>query len=350
MGPNHAVTLTLLPAMPRNPVFRCPIEIWDVIFALACDHSGKIAAAICGVSRYFYEIVKPHRLKSLVVYGESRIVAFHKAMKIIPPDVPRAEHLFIALIPDSFATETDNFCGEFIDGWAHHRGETEDQRNHRISRNSNLSSFGWHPTEYTSLQEDVVRGVISHHRETLRTLTYLTRVSHINFEMFGFLPKLEDLTLVCLRYKSTFYAVHRGKPVCQTHQFHSLKRLHVSYFDTEPLFRHDEFRRIAPEITHLRISGRECYPQYDKLPPHTKVFIQMILMSSQEQGMQISHMRDIFSTKSDEERTVLLEPGHREEGRYGFFDALLDWLDVSAGRNAFWESENMVTIDQLAAR
>lgn len=337
--------------MQENPVFRCPIEIWDEIFALACDRGGKIAAAICRVSRYFYEVIKPHRLKSLVIYGESRIVAFHKAMKIIPLDVPRAERLFIAFIQDCFVTETERVCDTFIDGWAHHREETKDERNRRISQGSILSTFGWNPVEYPSIQEDVVRGIISYHRETLRTLTYLTCVNHISFEMFGSLPKMEDLTIVCLQYPSTFYEARRVNSASYRNcQFPSLKRLHLSYFDTGILFFHDEFRRVAPELTHLRISGRKCYPQYDKLPPRTKVLIQMILVSSQEQGAQVSHMRNIFSSKSDEERTVLLEPGHWEEERYGFFDALVDWLNVSAGRNAFWESGNVVTIDQLAAR
>lgn len=58
-------------------------------------------------------------------------------------------------------------------------------------------------------------------------------------------------------------------------------------------------------------------------------------------------MRGILSVPSYKERTVLLEPGHREDGRYGFFDALLDWLDVSSGGNAFWDRDNMVTIEDL---
>jgi hypothetical protein len=61
-------------------------------------------------------------------------------------------------------------------------------------------------------------------------------------------------------------------------------------------------------------------------------------------------MRGILAVPSYRERTTLLEPGHREEGRYGVFDALLDWLDVSTGGNAFWGKGNRVIIDDLVNR
>jgi len=327
-----------------------PVEIWNPIFAQACDPRGKVAAAISQVSRYFYQVIGPYRFASLVIYGESQIVAFHEAMEVMPPNVPRAKHLYIGFIPESRVAATRPVCDAVIEGWIQHREETETQRDDRTNQNSTLSNFGMYPQEYDSIQGVAVAGIIFQHRGTLETLTYLTPVSYVNFEMFGCLSSLRDLTVVCLCYKSTFYEIHHSNPLHRQTQFPSLERLHLSYFDTKPLFDHNEFRRVAPKLTHLRLSGRKCFPQFEKLLPDTKVLVQVILLSSQEQPHQLGWLRRILSTQQYKQRLKLLEPGHREDCRYGFFDALLDWLDVSTGGNAFWGDSDQVTIDELAAR
>ena len=327
-----------------------PMEIWDVIFTLACDQHGTTAAAISRVSRFFYKAIGPYRLVSLMIYGLSQIMAFDRAMQAMPLDVPRAKHLYIALISDKDVKDTQQVCRSFIDGRIRDPEETQDQRNRREAQNSHLSAFGHHTSEYEGAQWAVGR-IVSQHGSTLETLTYLTTVSYASFEIFGRLLSLKNLTIVCLRYKSTFYEVPRHIPVYKDMRFPRLERLHLSYFDTAPLFAHDEFRRVAPNLTDLRISGRKCYPQYEKLPLRTKVFVQPILLSSQEQKSQLLHLRRILSVPSYKKRTVLLEPGHREDWRYGFFDALSDWLDVSGGGNAaFWSGDDKVDIDNLAAR
>jgi hypothetical protein len=229
--------------------------------------------------------------------------------------------------------------------------ETQDKRDLQRIQSGCLTTYGYiydpHGHE-SSVQEDAVNGIISQHRETLKTFTYLTTVSHISFKMFGPLPSLRDLTIVSLCHSSTFNAVH-SRPVNSNTQFPRLERLHLSHFDTKHLFGYDEFRRVAPNLTHLRISGQECYPQYEKLPLRTMVLLQPTQIGSWGQDRQLSHLRGILSVPSYKERTVLLEPGHWEHGRYEFFDALLDWLDVSAGGNAFWGQDSTVTVDDLAA-
>ena len=290
-----------------------------------------------------------------MIYGETQIKAFHESMKVMPRDVPRAKHLYIGFIPDSDVTaDLRETCEAVIDGWTQHHEETSTQRDRRMRLNTSLSILGFHPPDYYDLQQDyyelqqnVVGGIISQHSGTLQTLSYLTPVININFQMFGWLSSLRNLTIVCLRYKSTFYD---NVPLHRIIRFPRLECLHLSYFNTEPLFKYEKFDRVAPNLTHLRLSGRKCYPQLEKLPPRTKVLVQMILMSSQEQRAQISHMRKVLSHEPYSQRITLLEPGHREEGRYGFFDALLDWLDVSFGGNAFWDAANQVTISQLADR
>jgi hypothetical protein len=331
-------------------VHLCPTEIWDRIFSLVCDPTGMTAAAISRVSRYFYKIVGPYRLRSLVIHGESQIMAFNRAMKVMPSDVPRARHLCISLTSDN-VRNTQRVCHSVTDEWIRHIEETQDKRDLQRIQSGYVTEYGYYPPGYgyylpgcPSVQQASVNGIISQHRKTLKTLTYITTVSHISLEMFGRLPNLRDLTIVSLCYGSRFEKEFRRKT-----EFPRLERLHLSCFDTKPLFDYDEFRRVAPKLTHLRISGRECYPQYEKLPLRTMVLLQPIQIRSWEQERQLSHIRGILSVPSYKERTVLLEPGHREHGRYGFFDALLDWLDVSAGGNAFWGQDSTVTVDDLAA-
>jgi len=277
-------------------------------------------------------------------------MAFYRAVEVMPLDIPRAKHLYIGFIPEPYVTATHPVWNAVIDGWIQHREETETQRDERAYRNLSLFAFGMHSPEYTWIQRVAVAEIIFQHKGTLETLTYLTPASHIDFGMFGCLPNLRNLTVVCFRYDSIFYDIHRGNPLHRHTQFPSLERLHLSYFDIEPLFRHNEFRRVAPKLTHLRLSGRKCYPQFEMLLPDTKVLVQTILGSSQGHPMQLEWLRRILSIQQYRQRFTLLEPGHREDGRYGFFDALLDWLDVSTAGDAFWGATDQVTIDELAVR
>ena len=66
--------------------------------------------------------------------------------------------------------------------------------------------------------------------------------------------------------------------------------------------------------------------------------------------MGVPYLRGFLSDQRHRERIVLLELGHREDGRYGFFDALLGWLDVSTGGNTFWGAADQIMSDDLAAR
>jgi hypothetical protein len=237
-----------------------------------------------------------------------------------------------------------------IDGWIQHREETIIRRDNQILQSSTLSVLEMRPAEFTDIQYSVVREIISQHSAILQTLTYLTPIHSISFHIFGHLPHLKDLTIVCLCIRSTSYEVDHNNPLHRLTQFPSLERLHLSYFYTKPLFRHDEFRRVAPNLRYLRLSGRIFDSQFEKLHPQAKVLVQTISVSSREQRVGAPHLRGFLSDQRHRERIVLLEPGHREDGRYGFFDALLVWLDVSTGGNGFWGATDQIMIDGLAAR
>ena len=272
-------------------------------------------------------------------------------MQIIPPDVPRANHLCIGFVPDSAAAGIKQLCDMTVDGLkAGLRGGMRIPR--WIGKMTTLHTHLVYPLEEedAGIQRNLVGGIISQHSETLRTLTYLTTVSNVSFEMFGCLQNLEDLTIVYPGHAMRFSEIRHNNPLRRRVQFPSLKRLHISNFDTQSLFDCDELRPIAPGLTHLRLSGRRCYPNLERLPVRTKVLIQPILILREEQQAQVSHIRRILSKRSYRERFTLLEPGFINYNAYGFIDGLVDWLDVSSGGNAFWNAENEVTIDELAAR
>ena len=133
-------------------------------------------------------------------------------MDVMPLDVPHVKHLYIGLILDSNVRDTEPVCHSLIEGWIRHLGEAQDQRELRIYWHFSLYA----PLHHPIIQRDVVGGIISQHRETLEILTYLTTVGDITFEMFGCLPSLKDLTVVCLQSTSTFHEVNHGGSVPST--------------------------------------------------------------------------------------------------------------------------------------
>lgn len=270
-----------------------------------------------------------YRLSSEVIYGESEIVAFNEELKTMPPDAPRSKHLFIGLIPDHDAEGARKVCNSILEGLVLGREETDNQRAERTRRNSHLSTFcpvlGYSP----DIWQDSVGGIISQHRDTLESLTYLTTTNHIDFRIFGRLPNLRDLTIVRLGSDDMLYHAGRDNNRNRQHtQFPSLERLRLSHFAVSPDFMPDDFRHLSPNLTHLHISGRMCYPGFDRLPRDTRVWLQPILNSRETWRVGVPGFKRILAVQGDMERTTILEPVNSEEGIYGFFDALLDWLDV----------------------
>ena len=191
-------------------------------------------------------------------------------------------------------------------------------------------------------------GITSEHIKTLQTLTYLSIVSRINFQVFGHLPSLRNLTVVCLRYMSTFYEVHHNDLLHQKTQLPLLECLHLSYFDTEPLFKHDEFRCVSPELTHPRLSGWECYPQSEKLPSWTNLLVQTSLALDLEQQSLIPH-EDLFR-RAVQSEGHLVGTGPQEilwawvlRRAFGLVRCLFRWKCILG-------VANQVTIDELVAR
>jgi len=132
-----------------------------------------------------------------------------------------------------FPTRLSPTAGQFVtrsstDGFSitRRRGLNATSRYVRIRP----STFGFHPLKYTNFQRDVVGGIIYEHSKTLQTLTYLSTVGHIRFQVFEHLPLLRNLTVVCLRYNLVVYGVHNNNPLHRTTQFPSLERLHINLF------------------------------------------------------------------------------------------------------------------------
>ena len=74
----------------------CPPEIWLDIFWLACTDTGFTGRSISLTSRFFYELSKPVKLRSVGLQGVVQIIDFLNLIERTPVVHRRVENLFIS--------------------------------------------------------------------------------------------------------------------------------------------------------------------------------------------------------------------------------------------------------------
>jgi len=74
----------------------CPPEIWLDIFWLACTDTGFTGRSISLTSRFFYELSKPVKLRSVGLRGVVQIIDFLNLIERTPVVHRRVENLFIS--------------------------------------------------------------------------------------------------------------------------------------------------------------------------------------------------------------------------------------------------------------
>jgi len=74
----------------------CPPEIWLHIFWLACTDTGFTGRSISLTSRFFYELSKPVKLRSVGLQGVVQIIDFLNLIERMPVIHRRVENLFIS--------------------------------------------------------------------------------------------------------------------------------------------------------------------------------------------------------------------------------------------------------------
>ena len=83
----------------------CPPEIWSQIFYSACTDTGFTGRSISSTSRYFHEIAKKIRLRSVALFSIKQIIAFVKLVEALPLGERLVENLYITTY-DSAARES----------------------------------------------------------------------------------------------------------------------------------------------------------------------------------------------------------------------------------------------------
>ena len=74
---------------------RCPIEVWNQIFTLACTNNGFTGRSLSLASRYIHDTSKPAKLQSLSATKPQQIHGLARLIANTPPEYRRVRHLFI---------------------------------------------------------------------------------------------------------------------------------------------------------------------------------------------------------------------------------------------------------------
>ncbi|EDR07253.1 uncharacterized protein LACBIDRAFT_298969 [Laccaria bicolor S238N-H82] len=75
---------------------ECPLEIWEIIFSLACRDDGSTALALSQVSRSInFAYSKPYRYQSVALTRCEQIIAFGSVISSFPPELRRVKNLFV---------------------------------------------------------------------------------------------------------------------------------------------------------------------------------------------------------------------------------------------------------------
>lgn len=86
--------------MQHSIINSCPPEIWSQIVYQPCTDTGFTGRSISATSRYFHEIAKKVRLRSVALFTIEQIIAFVKLVEGLPSGEPLVENLYILLTYD----------------------------------------------------------------------------------------------------------------------------------------------------------------------------------------------------------------------------------------------------------
>ena len=96
---------------PIPAIYKCPIEIFDEIFSMACTDGGETGRSLSTVSKRICEVSKVFKYRTLHV-KQHQLRPLARVLRSLPLDARRVVHLFI-LPPDLgqpfFASQRDRF-------------------------------------------------------------------------------------------------------------------------------------------------------------------------------------------------------------------------------------------------
>ncbi|TCD66086.1 hypothetical protein EIP91_001844 [Steccherinum ochraceum] len=184
---------------------HCPVEIVAHIFSLACTDDDSTSRSLSLVSRGFRAVSEPLQFRCLAISSYDKLKGITQHLSAKPPHLRQVKHLFIDVHP---------------------------QGNSR--RGSGVSST-------VALVVELLNIVAP----DLQSCTLCTQ-EHWSALLPLHLPALTELTL---------YTHLSAQSFTQSLQAPKLKFLHIACYSSFPSKLADCFTRIAPDLTHLRISG-----------------------------------------------------------------------------------------------
>ena len=100
----------MLLASSMSAMERCPLELWEKIFALACTDGGFTGCSLSLVSRRVRALVEPFRYHSISLVEYEKFLAFASLLKGFPMP-PTICHLFISVKLPDIAPYTSDHAG-----------------------------------------------------------------------------------------------------------------------------------------------------------------------------------------------------------------------------------------------
>jgi hypothetical protein len=76
-------------------IFQIPVEIWHLIFTLACTDDGSTGRSLSLVSTYFCDISAPFKYRSIAITHWSQIIAFSQFFCKLPASQKKTVYLFV---------------------------------------------------------------------------------------------------------------------------------------------------------------------------------------------------------------------------------------------------------------
>lgn len=242
---------------------RLPYEVCAQIFALACRDSGYTGRSLSLVSRRIGEISKPLKFQSMSVQGHDQILAFSSILKKTPPAYRTVRYLFISSNNLHPTPNEDTFDERYeleelteFTAASPPSSDCYDDSSQRTSANPDLertqNSTKALGTAVAKAAQSILRQV-SQSLEILETALSYHITSCVDDADPISLPHLKELTAHD-RFSVGYRA--QGSPIFAPCQ--KLRRLHiarVSQMQTRGRDLFGDIGRLAPSLTHLRVSG-----------------------------------------------------------------------------------------------
>ena len=138
---------------PIPAIYKCPIEIFDEIFSMACTDGGKTGCSLSTVSKRIRKVSKVFKYQTLRV-KQTQLRPLAHVLHSLPLDARRVVHLYI------------------------------------LSSNSQQPLFGYHYDHFFDIDKNRVLALVAHSLCMLKVVAY-----HSQLLLPIPLPSLRDLTL-----------------------------------------------------------------------------------------------------------------------------------------------------------